>query len=351
MDRSTRGGLGRRLHANVAELNAWRARTWTRTLDWLKEKLRNGCSIDLFLSYFYPTQIEPTAIREIQRMGVPCVNFFADNVREFTKVPEEYHCFDLQWVPEFEALPMYREAGLKVVHAPMPVWVDPKHRTIASRETQDVAFIGSADFLRRELLRDAISAGAPLRIRGPGWIKEDDTAVPQNSHRPFVRLVKNQTRFVRERGVAEWLRKISQTMQGERAATIAQQYISPPVFGDDYVRVTKQSQVVIGINRVPTFHRSLRHPLKYSRLRDIEAPMMGACYLTEWTEGLDQLYQVGTEVESYRTAEEMVAKIDWLKRDQAKRQNLRQLGQRRALTDLTIAKSLKKICLALNLGA
>ncbi len=34
--------------------------------------------------------------------------------------------------------------------------------------------------------------------------------------------------------------------------------------------------------------------------------MMGACYLTKRTEGLDQFYDVGSEIETYRTAAEML---------------------------------------------
>ena len=70
--------------------------------------------IHLFVGYFYPEQVEVSAIRELQRMGIPCVNFFCDNVREFVKPPAEYAPFALHWVPEFEALPMYREARIAV---------------------------------------------------------------------------------------------------------------------------------------------------------------------------------------------------------------------------------------------
>ena len=73
----------------------------------------------------------------------------------------------------------------------------------------------------------------------------------------------------------------------------------------EYVEITQQSMITLGVNRYPSFRYPLNKPDTYSRLRDLEAPMLGACYLTEWTEGLDDLYELGTEIETYKTAEEM----------------------------------------------
>jgi len=116
------------------------------------------------------------------------------------------------------------------------------------------------------------------------------------------------------------------------------------------VNLTKESTITLGVNRVPTFQRFPGNPLTYSRLRDIEAPMMGACYLTEWADGLTHLYDIGTEIETYRNVEEMVSKIDELLSNKEKRFMLRARGQRRALSELTIGKSLERIFKALGLS-
>ncbi len=79
--------------------------------------------------------------------------------------------------------------------------------------------------------------------------------------------------------------------------------------------------------------------------------MMGACYLTEWTGELERLYELGEEIETYRTAEEMVEKIRELETDTAKRRRLRCQGQKRALSDHTIAKSINNIAATLRLGS
>ena len=84
-------------------------------------------------------------------------------------------------------------------------------------------------------------------------------------------------------------------------------HVQPAPRGDDYARVLRESQVCLGVNRYPSLRHPAGRPGTYSRLRDIEAPMVGACYLTEWTEGLDELYEPGVEIEVYRDAAELVA--------------------------------------------
>ena len=79
--------------------------------------------------------------------------------------------------------------------------------------------------------------------------------------------------------------------------------------------------------------------------------MAGACYLTEWTEGIDQLYELGQEIETYRDAAELVEKSRALSADVLRRQRLRAAGQRRALHDHSIARTLDRIAKTLKLAS
>src|SRR5207249_4542706 len=87
------------------ELKAWRARTWETVIAFARQE-HSHRPINFFLGYLYPKQVEVAAIEDLQGMGIPAVNFFCDNIREFSQVPVAYRSFALHWVPEFEALPM-----------------------------------------------------------------------------------------------------------------------------------------------------------------------------------------------------------------------------------------------------
>ncbi|MBE0612750.1 MAG: glycosyltransferase family 1 protein [Burkholderiales bacterium] len=324
------------------QLEEWRSRTWETVLKFVRKE-RDQKPIQFFLSYLYPRQIDVGAIAELQRIGVPCVNFFCDNVREFHKMPVEYRPFSLHWVPEFEALPLYRNAGLPHLHMPMPCWVPIELRCVPAAETEAPTFIGSADILRRDLLGRAVRAGADLVIRGTGWTPTSDSLNSEVPTRRLGAILRNQMAFVRTHGLAGFCRKIENHFIHLDPPTISENTLMPQVSRDEYVRITREAIVAIGINRVPATRVSNRHPLTYSRLRDIEAPMLGACYLTEWTAGLGELYELGKEIESYRTPEELQFKIDELKKDGPRRKIMRQRAQRRALADHTAVRSLIRI--------
>jgi hypothetical protein len=325
------------------QLLAWRARCWEAVRAFVDIQ-----PVDLFLCYLFPQQVEAAAVQDLQRKGIPCVNFFCDNLREFHKVPAAFAPFALHWVPEFEALPMYRAAGLPHIHAPMACWIPSNLRNVPAEGDEPPTFIGSIDPLRADLLARALGK-VDFVVRGSGWQAVGDRARAKS--RPMRDLLINQCDILRRHGLAPILRKL-----GDRIRPLPHASVPPVSIGeaprdsDEYFRLTRQAQVTIGINRVPTPWASNRCPLAYSRLRDIEAPMVGACYLSEWTEGLARLYELGAEIETYRTADELADKLHELRKSPGRRAELRARAQRRALHDHSIPRSLAKIIARLGLA-
>jgi Glycosyl transferases group 1 len=333
-------------YSKTDDAHKWRDRIWPKVVEDIKRQQRNK-PIDLFLSYLFPNQIEPGAIQSIQALGIPCVNFFCDNVRQFTKIPQSFYCFNLHWVPEFKALKFYQKANLRYLYSPMPVWVPPAQRTWQHPENYGISFIGSRDIQREVLLARVLDSGTPLEIRGAGWQETASSSalMPQTRWQTVV----NQWDFLKQHGFQPWLRKL-------QAKTISQvpnehfaPFLKPQPNAQDYVAILQQSLLTLGINRYPSFYQPFEQPDTYSRMRDIEAPMMGACYLTEWTEGIDHLYELGEEIEVYATAEEMIEKIQCLSSNPQKRQKMRYRGQQRALSEHTVEKSLNKIAKVFDL--
>lgn len=325
----------------------WLEKTWTQAVSFLREEHARR-PIDLFLSYLFPFQVEPGALRTIRDLGIPCVNFFCDNVRELTRIPDAYRAFDLHWVPEAEARSLYAAAGLAFVYAPMPVWIPPAFRAVPENENDNIVFIGSHDPLRDELLGKAVARGLPLRVHGDGWLPGAAAAsVP--SRQPLVKKITNQMEFWREHGLHGFAMRATYRRGQRRTGDWQARHCEPSIKGEAYLRAIRESQIVIGINRYPSFRHSFQKPHRYSRLRDIEAPMLGACYLTEWAPGLEDLYELGTEIEIYRDAAELVEKAEQLRRDPAQRQQLRLNGQKRTLNEHTIAHSLTRIIKKLGL--
>ena len=332
------------VYFNEDNLKKWRDRTWGLTLSAIK-KQHQIKPIDFFLSYLFPKQVEPSAIQDIQALGIPCVNFFCDNVRDFRQIPKEFHCFDLHWVPEFKALKMYQQAGLNYIYAPMPVWIAPEHRHSNHPENYGISFIGSRDIQRERLFAEVIKSGINLEIRGAGWVSNYEENIQDYEYlaQNVWQKINNQKRIIGNDGFVFWLRKIKAKFVTKIPDELFVSYVKEKPNFDEYIKITQQSQITLGINRYPSFHYPLNLPNTYSRMRDIEAPMLGACYLTEWTEGLEDLYELGEEIETYTSVEEMVDKINYLIASPKKRSTMRAKVQIKTLEKHNILSSLEKV--------
>ncbi|HEK21141.1 MAG TPA: glycosyltransferase family 1 protein [Bacteroidetes bacterium] len=330
---------------SVDMLNQWRADAWEQTINYLKNNRP-----DVFLSYLYPHQVDVSAVKQIQKMGIPAVNFFCDNVREFKKAPKEFGVFDLNWVPEYKALEIYEKAGYNFIHLPMPMWVAPEYRGFKAEVNQQITFIGSKDIQRHLLLEELIKLApdTDLAVYGSGW--QQTALAPAYQPRYGLReKITHQVKVISKYGVLGYAEKIKQRgFNIETSSALSAKLRGIPPY-NEYNLLTSGSMITLGVNRYPSYAFPLRQPDTYSRLRDIEAPMLGACYLTEWAPGLDQLYELGNEIETYKTAAELSAKIIELKNNPEKRKKLKINGQHRALTDHCIPQTLKKILCRLPL--
>ncbi|MGN7986693.1 glycosyltransferase family protein [Pedobacter sp. 22226] len=320
------------------EHEKWKTLTWEKTVSAIKKN-----HPDIFLSYLYPQQIDIQAIYEIRRMGVYCVNFFCDHLRFFKKLPAEFKVFDLNWVPEYKAIQLYQKAKQHYLHLPMPMWVDPKYRNMPDHENERISFIGSKDIQRHLFFEKLIniSPSIDLDIYGSGW--NDEARMPNFKRQSVVEKIKNQFQFLRRNGLNPYLNKLKQSKLHPQTSKELQQLIQGKPDFENYVKITRESKVTLGINRYPSFNFPLHQPDTYSRLRDIEAPMLGACYLTEWTEGLDKLYDLKDDISTYRTAEELIEQINELSKSSSRRALLRKNAQHQALSQHSIAATIKKI--------
>ncbi|MEP6611845.1 MAG: glycosyltransferase [Mucilaginibacter sp.] len=318
----------------------WKEKVWEQTVNYLEKN-----PADIFLSYLYPAQIDPGAISRIKSLGITCVNFFCDNVREFKKIPAEFSAFDLNWVPEYNAVKLYQKAGYNYINLPMPIWLDPKLRTPQVESNSQVTFIGSKDIQRQLFFEDIISKcpDMPLAIYGNGWDGASRLPAQPAGGYALSDKMANQFKFITEQGVLPYLRKLNQRSIQAEISNALKAKINTAISFEQYNRLTCTSMITVGVNRYPSFNFPLHQPDTYSRLRDIEAPMLGACYLTEYADGLEDLYDLDNEIAVYNGANDFIAKTKRLQKDKELRRKLRVNGQKRALNDHSIVQSLNRI--------
>lgn len=330
--------LGRVPQTKQAHLK-WKQNAWQKTVSFLKAN-----PADLFLSYLYPEQIDGSAVEEIRKAGIPCVNFFCDHIRDFTTLPKEFSVFDLNWVPEYKAIKLYQKAGYPYINLPMPMWVAPQYRVLQPEINSQITFIGSKDIQRHLLFEDIVNQcpDINLAIYGSGWQATEgltQSSVPYGLDKKLIAQIQQLNKY----GVKGYLEKLRIRKYTGEISQALQSKIHGLLPAGQYNELTGGSAITVGVNRYPSYYFPLGNPDTYSRLRDIEAPMLGACYLTEWTEGIEQLYDLETEIETYSTTDDFLQKTEVLQKDTNKRKRLKTNGQKRALSNHSIPVSLNKI--------
>lgn len=325
------------IHRNESSwLKVYREETSDELLSQVK-RTHERTGIDLFFSYFYEFHVLPSAIEEIGKLGIPTVNFFCDNLREFHSVQPLINSYSLNWVPEKEACILYEKARAPYVYLPMAA--DPADcHARGERELSQVTFVGSSDGLRTRLFSDVLKNGTRLQIYGAGWEhRSDDVSSeqpPMTVSRFYQRVLlslKQHANRIRHLGTFAEVRHFLD--RGLRLDLLDpySDVLHPPVLRDEMFRLAVESAVYLGVNRCPHPGYPMDAPLVYSRLRDVEAPMMGACYLTETCPDVEYLYDVGTEVAVYQDAEQLSEEANRLLEDCVTRANLRRRGREAAL--------------------
>jgi hypothetical protein len=255
-------------------------------------------------------------------------------------------------VPEFKALKLYQKAGIPFINLPMPVWVESEKRIYKEEKFKQITFIGSRDIQRLLLLEQLVKndPDLPLALYGSGWIeKKDISSVPYTENYTFKKKIQFNLKFINDQGLKAFTRKLNnRTIIDQVSSSLKLKIYNMPNF-NEYNALTSESMVTLGINRYPSFRYPISQPDTYSRLRDIEAPMLGACYLTEWTEGIEELYDIENEIAVYKTALDLSKQIKALLNDPERRKSLKIHSQRKALNTHSIPNSLKKMKSSLGL--
>ena len=108
-----------------------------------------------------------------------------------------------------------------------------------------------------------------------------------------------------------------------------------PVIGDEaYVALFSESMISLGFLVLGDTHRTSR-PLRQVRLREFEAPMAGAFYVTGFMEEIGRHYEIGREVVCYHSIPELVDRCRYYLGHDAERESIRRAGYERARRDHT----------------
>lgn len=113
-----------------------------------------------------------------------------------------------------------------------------------------------------------------------------------------------------------------------------------PVWGIEYHRILARSKVVV--------NRHSNHASNANNLRMFEATGMGAALLTDDMPGVSDLFEIGNEVFTYSSPDELVGQIEFLLGHPASRVRSASQAQERTLTEHNYANRARELLSFLN---
>lgn len=364
---------------------AWRARGKPRTNERLVASFSGALErgpVDLFFGYFYSSVVYSDTIERIRASGVPTVNFSCNNIHQFELVERIAPHFDLCVVPERAAVEKYRRVGARPVRIQLAA--NPRvYRPFPEPRRYDVTFVGQRYADRADFLVYLRRHGVQVRAWGAGWRAQKKldlaalgaaAALLEDEQLDGVRrLLRRQLRRVTPvPGLAEqaspptaapptpadpevdgsrgpaWRSHSALSASPEEGEVAA--FGGPRLLQEALIRTFSRSRISLGFATAGDSHRGPNR-LTHLRLREFEAPMSGALYLTEHQDELAEYFRPGEEVLTYTDRDDLLDQVRYYLMRPEAGERVRRAGRHRALAEHTWQHRFGELFQALGLKA
>ena len=315
--------------------------------------------VDLFLSYFYNAHFEPTGFDRIHDLGIPTINFYCNSIYQFDLVDQVAPAATWAWHAERPAREKYERIGANPVWVQMGANPDVYYPIDEIDRRRSACFVGRRYADRDRMVAAIVREDLPIDVYGSGW---EMSSNEKSSSRGDGRETSHLGRPVHSKGSLEAYRKVIRNhideyglLKGLHRTYRQWQYrrqtrkldllIQPVVQGyaDDITETFNAYEVVLNFSNVWSDGRAGSELIPHVRMRDFEGPMCGACYLTGHTEEITEFYEVGTEIDTYRSTAELTDKIAYYLDHQAEAERMRRAGYQRAVEDHTWEERFKEL--------
>lgn len=327
-----------------------RAQTTQKIIDEVKQAHQQK-PINMFLSYFYNSHFDPAGFEEIHQLGIPTVNFYCNSIYQFQLVSQIAAKVNFSWHAEKSARESYLSVGANPVWVQMGAAPEVYHPVVGVSRQPKACFVGQRYADREQYLAKLIIENIPVNIYGKGWennaskTKEKNEVELENCYlgrqtkqpgglATYINVViENFHSHGLIKGIQRTINQFSYRRKNRQflplLASAAQGYAESVPY------TFSSHEVVLNFSNVWADGRPGSKLIPHVRLRDFEAPMCRTCYLTGYTEEIEEFYDLGKEIDTYSSREELVDKTRFYLEHPLEAERLREHGYRRALQDHT----------------
>jgi len=301
----------------------------------------------LFFAYLMNGMVEPAAIEEIRKTGVPTCNFSCNNAHQFYLVDELSPHFDYNLHSEKDA----RDKFLAIRANPLwwPMASNPKYfKPVDVPRTIPASFVGANYALRARYIAHLLENGIDAHAYGPGWVGGARTHGRSLAKRYL--FLWQALSAIDPQGQSAASAKLADHDYRRCLSTRFPANMHPPVTDDELIALYSRSHISLGFLEVYDRHDPSRPVTRHLHLREFEAPMSGALYCTGYMDELAEMFEPDKEVLVYRSQHELLDKIRFYLAHPDQAEVIRQAGRKRALAEHTYHERFRKLFKTLGLS-
>lgn len=248
--------------------------------------------IDVIVCYLTGHSTTIQVLQKIRSYGIPMINESLDDERKFrnkigkdgTRKGLKNVCkyFDLSLTTSKSAIVKYLVEGGKPMYKDY-AGNEKIYRKLGLEKKYDVAFVGADYGVRRKYVEYLRNNGVEVYTKGNGW--EEGFSKP-----------------------------------------------------DEMIEIFNQARIVLGFSTV-----GKNDDIFILKGRDFEVPLTGSFYLTGYHEELEEYFDIGDDIDTYRSNEELLTKVRYYLEHEAQREAIAHHGYEKCLKNYTAKKSYEKV--------
>jgi spore maturation protein CgeB len=298
------------------------------------------CPFDLVFAYLMDGMVEQQGIAELKRYGVPVCNFSCNNAHQFDLVARFAAMYDFNLHSEKDAGTKFRSIGANAVWWPMAS--NPKYfRPMEIDRDVAASFVGGNYGVRARIALQLLESGVDFHAYGPGW--RWGASTPTRAHAKRWLYLTRAALSASSAAQSRWSSALAEQDIRRHVGRLYAPHLHDPVSDEELIALYSRSHVSIGILDVYDGHDASKRIVRHMHLREFEAPMCGALYLTGLSAELAELFEPDQEVLVYRDLEELIDKAQFYTIHPGAGEKIRRAGLRRALADHTWQKRYEKL--------
>jgi hypothetical protein len=290
---------------------------------------RHG-GLDAVISYCFSSDVDRALVERTVALGVPWINFFCDSVYAFDFVEALARIASLNWFPEHAATARYHAVGRPFLCRPYALNPAALHEAGCETPEYPLGFVGAPTSNRVLHLAGLRLFGCRTEVRGEGWRRTNAAAPVRRSPSAPASDLRLRGRL----GERILVRALTRFVRGA----------ARPLADDEMRSFLSRCRVVLGLNEGRDTEGRY---VSYLKLRDVEYPGYGCCYLTQHNEDVQHAFDVGREVLTFHSAAEAASLVRRSVRHPDAARAIGQAGRRRVLAEHTWAARLRELAKAL----